>query len=751
MKGLLVSGHRRGSLIDLWLRGEDNKKYHITVNDFKPYFYVKNDYGEFNSIYGESLTKIFVKDPSDVPKERMRYTNTWEADIPFVRRYLIDSGISKGLEFDGDGKYLSKNNVRPAEVDIEPLILYLDIEIKPTDKGFPTPEKAEHPVVSFSFTTNKTNKYFTYIWRDDLRQEMLSQDGNNITICLENEKSLLVHFSDVINRIQPDIVTGWNIINFDMEYLRNRFKRLELRWLDERPFELFDLYLGYKHLYHQPSYQLKQVIFLEGIETENTGSYQDFSDFYFSDIKKFVEYNRRDVEYLVKIEQKHAIINFFMEIKHLVGIESFENIFYYSNLVDAKLLRKAKDLDVVLPTKVKRKNIGVYKGAYVFAEEKGLYKDVAVFDFNKYYPSIINSFYLSPENITTDANENDIISFKTDDDKIIHLRKKNGIFQLLLGDMFDERKKIEDKMSGFKPGTSEYKSLSLRRQAVKDLTNSVYGFLGYPGARLFVYELAESVTKIGREGIKFVIDESQKNGYKVLLSDTDSISIQIPFGKAQEFGAFLNRNIIKYYQEKYDNTVDISLKFEKYLKALLLTGVKKRYSMRVISENGKDCDYIASKGFENIRTDQSIFTRKLISELFELILHDHSKKEIKDFIENRKMEFSNQELSNIGISKGISKPLDQYKANASHVRGAIYANHHLNTNFGHGSKVMQLWLKGIVNYPPTNIICFDIDTKLPEGLIIDWEHMRRVSIDDKIKPILDAIGISESSKQMTLL
>ena len=99
-RGLLISAHRRGSLVDLWVRTEDNQKRQITVTDFEPYFYVQGDYGEFKGIYGESLTKIITKDPSQVRKERENYKQSWEADIPYVRRVLIDLGIYKYIYID---------------------------------------------------------------------------------------------------------------------------------------------------------------------------------------------------------------------------------------------------------------------------------------------------------------------------------------------------------------------------------------------------------------------------------------------------------------------------------------------------------------------------------------------------------------------------------------------------------------------------------------------------------------------------
>jgi len=177
--------------------------------------------------------------------------------------------------------------------------------------------------------------------------------------------------------------------------------------------------------------------------------------------------------------------------------------------------------------------------------------------------------------------------------------------------------------------------------------------------------------------------------------------------------------------------------------------------MRIIY-NGSGCDYIDAKGFENIRTDQSIFTRELLNELFEMIFHGATKEEIREFISNKLRDFTKAPLAEIGISKGISKPFDKYKANTPHIRGAIYSNTYLGTNFQYGDKVQFLWVKGIEGLPPTNVICFDENTDLSKyNIIVDYEKMKQTTVIGKVEPILNAlnidIGLNTNSKQAKLL
>jgi len=736
MKGLIVTAHRRGCLVDLWVRTEDNGKQQITILDFQPYFYVEDDNGEYRGLYGERLRKVYTDDPSRVKIERAKYPKTWEADVIYTRRFLIDRDIYKGIEFPEDQFFITKNDIKPCDVDIKPLVMYLDIEVL-QGEGFPTPEKADEPVISFSFRTNKSDKYFTYILLPSRNSSgSIHKRNNNIVVYVEREEDLLCAFSDIIEKIKPDIITGWNIINFDFIYLKNRFKKLELQWVDEREFEVFDLLEGYKKIFSQPSYTLKRIAEIEGIEKhESIETFKGSIGYYETeDIEKFVEYNRKDVEYVYEIDKKHSLIDYFLELKHFTGLESIESTLISSVLIDTMLLRIAKERGVALPTRPETREKKKYEGAFVMAEKAGLYENIAVFDFSSYYPSIVLNFSLSPETIDKDEN------------------KREGIVPELVKRMMIEKKRRTDELKKAQPGSREYKNLFLKRQVVKDTTNATYGVLAYNKFRLYKPELAAKITEIARNGIKYLIKFVKDKGYKVLLADTDSVFVQIPLENAEEFCNELNKSINEYFEKEYGIRTSFKLDFEKYLKYLLLTGVKKRYAMRVIY-NGGNCDYIDAKGFENIRTDQSVFTRELLNELFGLIFHGATKQEIQGFIAKKLDDFSKAKLIEIGISKGISKPFESYKANTPHVRGAIYSNTYLGTNFHPGDKVQFLWIKGIEGLPPTNVICFDENTDLSKyNIIVDYEKMKETTVIGKVEPILNAIGIDlrNDSKQTKL-
>ena len=731
MRGLLITIHRYGRRIMMWIRSEDGKKRKVYVDDFFPYFYVQDASGEYKSLFGDNVRRIVVDDPSDVPKEREKYGKTYEADIPFVRRFLIDTGIKSGLEFPQFGT-VSWREIKPVEVNIEPVVLYLDIEV--ISEKFIEPEKATEPIVALSFTTNKTDVIYTLT----VKFEKEVNERNWKVISFPTEEMLLKFFVQMLWKLKPDILTGWNIIKYDYPYLLKRFEHNEI-YLDTSSFEVFDLYEAYRKLYHQPSYHLKRIVEFEFGEKRE--SFADVRHLWEKDRQKFLEYNRDDVRDVKRIDEKHNIIKFFHTLKTAVGVEELERCFSYSRLIDTQLLRIAREMNVVLPTKTDKNKREKYEGAIVDVCGKGIFRNVAVFDFSRYYPNIIHTFFLSPENLIV-GDEKSVIEIDTGRRKV-RVRKRRGIAQHLISLFFGLRNEIEEEMKKHRVDSEEYKSLALRRQAVKDLTNAIYGVFGYSGFRLFRMEIAEAVTALGREGITVAKEIASRHGYRVVLSDTDSIYVQLPFERVEEFQNVLNDGIAEYFRKKYGvDDVELKLKFEKYVDKILLTGVKKRYAMRVVYEGG-ECDYMVVRGFENVRTDYSLFTREMMDELFRMILYEgNSRERLLEFLERKRKEMKERDIAEIAIPKGIHKGLQHYDANLPHIRGALYSNRYFGTNFTVGDKVLMVYVKGIRGFPTTDVFVFSEDMDL-NGLEIeiDWKRMEEVNILRRVEPVFDALGI----------
>ena len=90
--------------------------------------------------------------------------------------------------------------------------------------------------------------------------------------------------------------------------------------------------------------------------------------------------------------------------------------------------------------------------------------------------------------------------------------------------------------------------LGSRSMALKIVSNSFYGYLGYARSRWYSRACAASVTAFGRQYIKMCMDSADANGMKVIYGDTDSIVALLGEKTKEDALAFL-----KDYNSKLPN------------------------------------------------------------------------------------------------------------------------------------------------------------------------------------------------------
>lgn len=723
--GRLVTVRKKGSNIYLLLRTEHGK-FQLKVTDFKPYFYVPSTNGMYVGIDGERLDKVYVDDPSTVPQERTRYVKHYEADVPYTRRFLIDTGVRRCV--DVNGFEVSYRDVKPVHCNIPLRFWYIDIEV--LSNVLPSPSNPDKPVVAFTVYDSYKAKYVTLVVSKNV--DSVSVDGNWLKVYCPSERRLFEVLANLIKVQEPDVVIGWNV-RFDVDYLEARSKAIGVP-ISFQNAEVFDLLSAFREMHKRSSYKLKSIARDEGILVE--GVPEEFSPS--MDLETLARYNWADVYYMVKLDERYKVTEFYIELKETVGLAHIDDALTPTVLIDTELLRLAKEKGVVLPSKPERYVETNYEGAIVFNPPKGVYEGVAVFDMATYYPSIIISFNISPDTFDQKGR----IRYPTTG--VSFTDEKVGLVPELCKRFLNTRKRLDEELEKLTPGSPEYVSTKLRRDAVKYLVNAIYGYFAFENSRVFNVKLAETVTAIGREGLLKAKEIIESMGYKVLYGDTDSIMVQVPFEKVEEVVQKLNHELSKYFKEKYSlNECQIRLKSELYADRVLFFGVKKRYAMHVVYEKGRKCDYIKVVGLEAVRTDQSRFSKEFQKKLVEMVLRGSPPNEVLDFVKKSAEEMRNRPLIDIALVKGIDKPLHQYKTKPPHVRAAIWSNIHLGTSFKQGDRVYFLWTKG----PGTDVVGFDEETvsKL-NGVQVDWKKMEELNIWSKAEPILDALSITKNKQ-----
>ena len=502
------------------------------------YAYERAERGEHRSIYGDKLTKIykFKKDDPDL----------FESDVPETTRALVD------LYYESDD--LSKGHV----------ILTYDIECE-MESGLPNPEEAKNELTSIALHDSATNQYWVLVM--DKSGKMVEKTTDKaIVIPFVDERDMLLKYLDLYEYINPTIVTGWNIDNFDTPMLYNRIKRIlglkhanrlspigQCFWSPYRKRWQFAgvSYLDYIMLYKKfnygelPNYRLDTIANIE--LGRGKIEYQGNLDQLFrDDIEKFIEYNLVDVELVVEFDRKLEFIDLCRGIAH-AGHVLYEDYWYSSKYLEGAMLTYLKRKGLVAPNKpadrqermqaLRDNEQEKFIGAYVKDPIVGKYDWIYDLDLTSLYPSIIMTLNISPETKIGkiqdwDANKflkgevdtyyigEDSISkenlkkyleqskFSVSSNGVLYRTDQVGCIPGILDLWFQQRvefRKLEKKYG--QEGDKEKYAFYAKRQLVqKILLNSLYGVLGLPAFRFYDVDNAEAVTTTGQTVIKSTAD-----------------------------------------------------------------------------------------------------------------------------------------------------------------------------------------------------------------------------------------------------
>jgi DNA polymerase I len=294
----------------------------------------------------------------------------------------------------------------------------------------------------------------------------------------------------------------------------------------------------------------------------------------------------------------------------------------------------------------------------------------------------------------------------------------------------------------------------MQQNVLKVIMNTYYGVSGYPRFRLFDREIGAAVTSVGRAIIEHTRREIERQGCTVIYGDTDSCMVQLSGDLDREQTIATAKAIEKHLNESYQafarNELNaevhfFSIKFEKIYARFFQAGKKKRYAGSLVWKEGKDACETDIVGFEIKRSDTPQITKVVQMKVMELILAGEGYPAIKTFLSDviKKYRAGKYSLDEIGIPGGIGKCLDDYDNDDAQVRGAKYANLHLHTEFGKGSKPKRIYIRNVTSkYPKTDVLCFEYADQVPPEFVVDWELMLEKTIRQPISRIIEALGWS---------
>jgi len=531
-----------GTILHVFGRDESGNSHRIDISGYRPYFYapleqadrlqaIGDSYVDIERIYytikGQELRRIYTVHPNDIREIRSRYQH-FEGDIPYNAKFMLDFDIKSGIEV--DNKNTDCSSVIPKNLNYKSKICIADIECE-DHRGFPEPDR--DAITAITAWDSFSGNYVTYFFSENVPSYKVS-DTHEVK-SYKTEHEMLTAFAQYMIDVDPDIVTGWNFIEFDLPYILKRmtFIGIDASKMARLPGKIgeradkirgrvmFDLLTAYKRIHvaegQEVSYRLDAVA--EHQLGEHKVKYDgSLTDLRRTDPKKFVEYNWKDVELCVKINNKNRIIDFYKEIATYVGMP-LDKTLNSSSVVDFYVLRQVVG-KYVLPSKG-NVNLASFEGATVFEPYSGLDENVCVFDAKSLYPMSMMTINASPE--TKDPNGElhspNGVRFK---------KSPDGLARTIITNLLKERDEKKRLMKSFKFGSPEYELYDMQQNVLKVIMNTYYGVSGYPKFRLYDHDIGGAVTSTGRALVEYTKKIIQEMGYKVIYGDSVTGDMKVP-------------------------------------------------------------------------------------------------------------------------------------------------------------------------------------------------------------------------------
>ncbi|MFB6126340.1 MAG: DNA-directed DNA polymerase [Halolamina sp.] len=739
---------------------------HVRVLGFEPYFYVPTAVAEesdlteeyeavvdvrhtdadgepFESIRATEVAKVVARTPRDVGRIRDDFETTYEADILFPNRLLIDRDIEGGVrvparrldDHEDDAVQVPPAEVVPCEAPQADLrVNTFDIEVDDRS-GFP--EDGEEPIVCLTSHDSYRDEYVLWLYEAPGGDGRTLDDGDfadydpavrdDLEVRVESfaeEAAMLDAFVDYLAETDPDVLTGWNFEDFDAPYLLDRMEEIAPGTeYDLTPDRLSRIGETWRSGWGGPNvkgrvvmdllyaYQRTMFTELESYRLDAIGEREldvgkerypgDIGDLWEDDPHQLLAYNLRDVELCVEIDRKQEVIAFWDEARKFVGCK-LEDAPTPGDAVDMYVLHEAFG-EFVLPTKGAH-DAEEFEGGAVFDPISGVRENVTVLDLKSLYPMSMVTINASPET-KVDPETYDGETYRTPNG--IHFRKEpDGIIREMVTELLDGREEKKAARDEHDPGSERYEQYDRQQAALKVIMNSLYGVFGWDRFRLYDKEMSSGVTATNREVIQFTETAANEAGHEVAYGDTDSVMLELGGDVSKAEAIEESFEIEDHINERYDDFVReelgaeghrFQIEFEKLYRRFFQAGKKKRYAGHIVWKEGKDVDDIDITGFEYQRSDIAAITKRVQREVIEMIVTGGDLEEVETFLheEIEAFQAGDVDLDEIGIPGGIGKRLAAYETPTAQVRGAQYANELLGTNFQRGSKPKRLYLEKV--------------------------------------------------------
>ncbi|WP_438022918.1 DNA polymerase II [Sorangium sp. So ce233] len=681
---------------------EDGAPALVIEDRFRPYFFVRardEDIARriagnrvspaaLETLDGEPVLRVDAALPRDAAALRDRLgeagADCLEADVRFAYRFLIDRGIRGAFAVSGPfelrpgvGRVYRNPELVPATFVPELRVLSLDIETSLDGEQL------------FCIGLAGAGGERCLLVRD----EPVPGGLPDYVERLPDERAVLERFLAHVAEADPDVLTGWNIPDFDLPALQRYCRRAGLpcalgRGADEIAIlrdpgftrearailpgrvVLDGLALLRSAFMRLDDYRLEtaaQTILGRGklFGSDDRGAQIEAS--YRDDPATLAAYNLEDARLVRDLLAKTGLVELSVRRSLLTGMQ-LDRVGAQIAAIDSLYLPALRARGKVAPSVSSEAPDGEVEiaGGLVLEPVPGLYRNIVVYDYKSLYPSLIRTFNIDPLTFVAGDGAPPEALIVTPSGAAFR-RGEPGILPELVARLWDER--ADARRAGDERGA----------MAVKILMNSLFGVLGSQASRLFSPAVANAITSAGQHVIRLTAEAVRKAGHRVLYGDTDSLFVDIgepdaarALARAEELRDAVAASVAAEIGRTFGCESRLELEFEKVYARFLLPelrgaaqGSKKRYAGLVAGEGDK----LEIVGLEAVRRDASAVARRFQRELLDLVFHDRPVEGfVRTFVTELRAGRFDAELV---YKKALRKPLGAYtKTTPPHVKAA---------------------------------------------------------------------------------
>ena len=620
-------------VIELYGKTRDKRSITILKRGFLPYLFAVRPTDELVSrlsedgevVSTERDTLIYRAEPTEVLRITIR--SPWKvseyrtrlkrmgfevlaSDIQFDLRYIYDSDMGSCIRVTGEP--VQSDRCTDLTVEMESFE-----NLDSFDPGL--------RILSFDIENSVEHDFIYCICA------VVGEDGG-IRPCepiTGSERDIIDGFAELIRREDPDVITGYNIDNYDIRKISERAKANRMK--DALPWGRDG---GQPKVYSERFWRVKGRLICDAWwaakreirpkqETLNAVAMQllgegkmdvdpkHMDSEWASNREKVIEYCTKDAELALRILLEVGTLRKGMDLAAVSKLP-VEDVLTSgsSQLADSLLIRAADRGKIAVPNMGRAVASEQIEGGYVHTMTPGLYHWVCVLDFKSMYPSLIIAKNIC---FTTLSPDGEIAA--PSGARFMSKERRTGLLPTILSDLMDQRDGIKRKMKQT-ADQHEYHYLDGLQAAVKVLMNTFYGVFASSFYRFTDKSIGAAITSFARANVKGIIGDVEAEGVSVIYSDTDSVFMQSPAHDLEGSVEFGTRMAERFSRDGG------TLEFEKILEPMFTHGMKKRYVGKVVWPQASD--ELLVRGYEIRRSDSFDLQSDMLSKLFGKILEERN-------------------------------------------------------------------------------------------------------------------------------